>query len=68
MMDGDLRLKADVQISAGRYSSHEAELGRLTLHPHAITRHLSVEDVSTSPFREHWLKEGCEEFKPLERI
>jgi hypothetical protein len=68
MMDGELRLKADVQISAGRYSVHEKELGRLTLHPHAITRHLSLDGVSASPFREHWLKEGCEEFRPLERI
>ena len=47
---------------------HEHEQGSLVLHPHAITRDLTLAEVSPSPFREHWLKEGCEEFRPLERI
>ncbi|MDT8340372.1 MAG: hypothetical protein RQ751_02580 [Longimicrobiales bacterium] len=67
MMDGERRLKADVRIT-GRYSMHEQEQGSLTLHPHAITRDLTLEEVSQSPFREHWLKEGVESFSPLETL
>ncbi|HSG46302.1 MAG TPA: hypothetical protein VLA43_00680 [Longimicrobiales bacterium] len=67
MMDGEQRLKADVQIS-GRYSMHEQEQGSLSLHPHAITRDLTLGEVSASPFREHWLKEGFELFSPLETL
>ncbi len=47
---------------------HEKEAGSLTLHPHAITRHLRLEEVSPRPFREHWLKEGFELFHPLEAL
>lgn len=65
MMDGEQRLKADVQIS-GRYSMHEQEQGHLVLHPHPITRDLTLEDVSSAPFREHWLKEGFEKFSPIQ--
>jgi hypothetical protein len=65
MVDGDQRFKADVQIS-GNYTMHEQEQGSLVLHPHAITRDLTLAEVSTSPFREHWLKEGWELFHPLE--
>lgn len=67
MMDGERRLKADVEIS-GTYSMHEHESGRLELFPHALTRDLTLEEVSSSPFREHWLKEGCETFSPLQTL
>lgn len=67
MMDGDRRLKADVRIS-GTYSMHEHESGRLNLFPHPLTSDLTVEEVSVSPFREHWLKEGTEIFSPLETL
>lgn len=65
MMDGSRCLKADLQIS-GRYTVHEHERGRITLHPHPMTRQLSLGDVSAYPFREHWLKEGFEVFHPVE--
>lgn len=65
MVDGEDRYKADVQIS-GSYTMHEQERGSLTLYPHPITRDLTLEEVSGSPFREHWLKEGYELFHPLE--
>lgn len=67
MMDGDLRLKSNVEIS-GTYSMHEQEAGHLVLHPHAITRQLTLEEVSQAPFREHWLKEGQEIFSPPEAL
>jgi hypothetical protein len=67
MMDGEQRLKADVRIT-GTYSMHEQERGELTLFPHALNRHLTLAEVSASPFREHWLKEGFEQFFAVERI
>lgn len=65
MMDGTRRLKADLQIT-GRYTVHEHERGRMRLHPHPMTRALTLADVSPYPFREHWLKEGFEVFHPVE--
>lgn len=67
MVHGDQRLKADVQIS-GTYSMHEHESGELRLFPHALTRELSLDEVAGSPFREHWLKEGFEQFSKLQAI
>lgn len=67
MIDGDVRLKADVQIT-GRYTMHEQERGRLQLHPHPMTSALTLDEVTPYPFREHWLKEGFELFHPLETL
>jgi hypothetical protein len=67
MMDGEQRLKADVQIS-GRYTMHEQERGRMTLFRHPMTAALTLDEVSPYPFREHWLKEGFELFHPIEAL
>ena len=67
MMDGTRRLKANLQIS-GRYTVHENERGRMTLHRHPMTTALTLEEISPYPFREHWLKEGVELFHPLETL
>jgi hypothetical protein len=67
MMDGTQRLKANLQIS-GRYTVHENERGRMTLHRHPMTTALTLEEISPYPFREHWLKEGVELFHPLETL
>jgi hypothetical protein len=67
MMDGERRLKADVQIS-GRYTMHEQERGRMTLFAHAMTSALTLDEVSAYPFREHWIKEGFELFHPVEAV
>jgi hypothetical protein len=67
MMDGKQRYKANLQIS-GRYTVHENERGRMTLHRHPMTTALTLEEISPYPFREHWLKEGVELFHPLETL
>ena len=67
MMDGEQKLKADLRIS-GRYTVHENERGRMTLHSHPMTQALTLEEVSPYPFREHWLKEGVEVFQEVEAI
>jgi hypothetical protein len=65
MMDGQQRMKADIQITSD-YTVHEHERGRMLLHDHPMTRGLTLEEVSPCPFREHWFKEGTEVFHPLE--
>lgn len=67
MIDGKQRYKANLQIS-GRYTMHENERGRMTLHRHPMTTALTREEISPYPFREHWLKEGVEVFHPLETL
>lgn len=67
MMDGERRLKADVQVT-GRYTMHEHESGNVALHRHPITSALTLDEVAPYPFREHWLKEGYEVFHPVESI
>jgi hypothetical protein len=67
MMDGTRRLKANLQIS-GRYTVHENERGKLTLHRHPMTAALTLDEISTCPFREHWLKDGVELMHPIETL
>lgn len=67
MMDGSRRLKADFQVS-GRYTVHEQERGSMTIHRHPMTDRLNLGELSRQPFREHWLKEGCELFHPVESL
>lgn len=67
MMDGSRRLKAACQVS-GRYTVHEQERGSLTIHRHPMTEGLNLDELSRHPFREHWLKEGCELFHPVESL
>jgi hypothetical protein len=66
-MDGPRLLKADVEIS-GRYTMHEQEKGRLELHGHPLTSDLTISEVSVYPFREHWLKQGCERIEAFEAV
>lgn len=67
MVDGKRRLKSNLQIS-GRYTVHENERGRMTLHHHPMTTALTLDEISPYPFREHWLKDGVELFHPLETL
>lgn len=67
MMDGERRLKSNVQIT-GRYTVHENERGRMTLHRHPMTTALTLDEITPYPFREHWLKDGFELFHPIETL
>ena len=65
VMNGDQRLRTTLQIS-GDYTVHENELGEMKLFPHAMTAEHFLGEVSGSPFREHWFKNGTEVFHELE--
>ncbi len=52
----------------GEQSEHEDERGRLTLFEHPFHDRLAIEDVSDTPFREVWMRDGQQLFDPLLRL
>jgi hypothetical protein len=67
MTDAVGRFKANIYMEA-QHSEHEDERGSIELHPHALTAGVTIGDVSTTPFREEWYRDGVQTFEPLERI
>jgi hypothetical protein len=67
MSDADGHYKANIYMEAA-HSEHENERGSITLHAHAMTTGLTIEDVASSPFREEWYQAGLQTFEPLETL
>lgn len=67
MADPEGHYKANIYMEAP-HSEHEDERGSIQLHPHALTAGLTLGDITTTPFREEWYREGMQTFEPLERI
>jgi hypothetical protein len=67
MVDDGKRLKVNIHME-GTHSEHEEESGELRLYEHEMTRHLTVEEVGTVPFREQWMKNGVQTFEDLETL
>lgn len=65
MTQGERRFRADLHI-AGRYTMHEHEEGMMTLSAHPMTAAIERDELSPTPFREHWLKQGTERFEPID--
>jgi len=61
------RFKVNIFMEAP-HSAHEEENGELILHPHEMTAMLTLEDVSTYPFREEWYQAGVQTFEELETL
>lgn len=64
---GDDRFKVNIFMQAP-HSEHEEETGELILHPHPITQGLTLDDVSSYPFREEWYRAGVQTFEEMESI
>ena len=64
MHDNDGTYLANITME-GQHSEHEEETGRIKLFPHAFNKQLSLADVSETPFREMWMREGLQTFDPL---
>ena len=64
MHDGDGTYLANITME-GQHSEHEEETGRIKLFPHAFNKQLALADVSETPFREMWMREGLQTFDPL---
>lgn len=55
-------------VMRGPFMEHEEERGSLTLHPHAFTGALDPDEVTPTPFREQWMKDGVELIHPLQTL
>ena len=49
----------------GDKSEHEEETGRIVLHDNPFNRDLVLSEVYETPFRELWMRKGCQLFDPL---
>jgi hypothetical protein len=67
MADDDGAFMATIVMEA-QFSENEEERGSIEIHPHAFTRALDREGVTTTPFRELWMREGLQTFHPLEQL
>jgi hypothetical protein len=52
----------------GPHSEHEEEAGELVLHDHPMLSALTLDEVSTYPFREEWYRAGVQTFEELETL
>ena len=66
-IEGDGRYKVNIFMDAP-HSEHEEETGELVLHPHPITAGLTIDEVSSMPFREEWYRAGVQTFEEMESI
>jgi hypothetical protein len=52
----------------GEKSEHEEEAGRIVFHDNAFNRDIVTSEVYEQPFREQWMRDGCQLFDPLARL
>ena len=52
----------------GDKSEHEEEAGRIVLHDSAFNKDIQVSEVYETPFRELWMRNGCQLFDPLAKL
>ena len=64
---GEGNFKVNIFMDAP-HSELEEEDGELILHEHPMTSMLTLEEVSTIPFREEWYQAGVQTFEELETL
>ena len=53
----------------GDKSEHEEEAGKIVLHEgNAFNKDIQISEVFDIPFRELWMRKGCQLFDPLAQI
>ena len=52
----------------GDKSEHEEEAGKIVLHENAFNKDIQISEVFDTPFRELWMRNGCQLFDPLAQI
>ena len=55
-------------LMAAAFSENEEERGELDIHPHAFTAAIDRGAMTTTPFRELWMRDGLQTFHPLEQL
>lgn len=66
-VEADDRFKVNIYMH-GPHSEHEEEEGELVLHDHPMLSALTLDEVSTYPFREEWYQAGVQTFEELETL
>jgi hypothetical protein len=66
-VEADDRFKVNIYMH-GPHSEHEEEVGELVLHDHPMLSALTLDEVSTYPFREEWYRAGEQTFEELETL
>lgn len=67
MADDDGLYTANL-IMAGQFSDHEEERGTLAIGSGGMADLINKWDITLTPFRELWMKDGVEAFYPLEQL
>lgn len=65
--EGDGLYVANI-LFEGDKSEHEEEAGSIVLHDCAFNRDIVISEVYERPFREMWMRDGCQLFDPLARL
>jgi hypothetical protein len=52
----------------GEKSEHEDEKGQVVLHDNAFNKDIVISEVYETPFRELWMRRGCQLFDPLAQL
>jgi hypothetical protein len=55
-------------VMAGLFSENEEERGGIVLHSQGMAELIDDWDVTTTPFREQWMKNGSQTFHPLQHL
>jgi hypothetical protein len=55
-------------VMAGQFSENEEEKGGIVIHTQAMTELLEDWELTTTPFRELWMKNGVQTFHPLQQL
>jgi hypothetical protein len=55
-------------VMAGKFSENEEEKGGIVIHTQAMTELLEDWELTTTPFRELWMKNGVQTFHPLQQL
>jgi|SRR5665213_1855321 len=55
-------------VMESEFSENEEERGDITIHKHAFTSAIDRDSVTTTPFRELWMRDGLQTFQPLETL
>jgi hypothetical protein len=67
MHDADGSYMSTIIMEAD-FSENEEERGEIEIHPHAFTSAIDRDAVTTTPFRELWMRDGLQTFHPLEQL
>ena len=55
-------------VMEGQFSENEEERGGIVIHSRGMTELLDQWDVTTTPFREIWMRNGTQTFHPLQQL